>query len=315
MSGWWDRARDWYLLTGTASALATLRVVVGLVAVVSLLTHRSELIAVAGTDPLFFSPVGVWSGLGAPLPPRWFALGQDLTLALGVAWCAGAWWRITAPAFSLGLLLVWTYRVSWGVMYHDHHLLILHVWVLSLSPAAAAWSLDATGSAPRGLTWIPAGGGTSRQFGWPVRLLGVVTLTAYALAGFAKWWDTGFAAWTDGEVLRRHIGYVALTRSLFGPDQPGFLTRAAIQAPNAVLQLGAAVTLVLELGAPLALLHRGLLRAWVLGLIAMHLGIYLLMGISFPYQTSGLAFLSFFLSPRRPSANPSTSPPTGSQPP
>jgi hypothetical protein len=52
--------------------------------------------------------------------------------------------------------------------------------------------------------------------------------------------------------------------------------------------------MAIELGAPLALAHRGLGQVWALAAFGMHWGIYFLMGIKFRYQQSGLIFAPFF---------------------
>ena len=52
--------------------------------------------------------------------------------------------------------------------------------------------------------------------------------------------------------------------------------------------------LILELGAPLVLLNKRLTWIWAALTLSMHWGIYLIMGIDFPYHTTGLIFLSFF---------------------
>ena len=50
----------------------------------------------------------------------------------------------------------------------------------------------------------------------------------------------------------------------------------------------------MELGAPLALLHRRLGYAWALAAFPMHWGIFVIMGISFKYYLWGVAYASFF---------------------
>ena len=54
------------------------------------------------------------------------------------------------------------------------------------------------------------------------------------------------------------------------------------------------LTLVLELGAPLALVQRHLRTVWVLGVWGFHVGVIALMAITFAYPVSGCAFASFF---------------------
>ena len=54
------------------------------------------------------------------------------------------------------------------------------------------------------------------------------------------------------------------------------------------------MTLIVELGAPLFLLHRRGAMAWAVSAFFMHWGIFFIMGIRFRYQLAGLIFASFF---------------------
>jgi hypothetical protein len=65
-------------------------------------------------------------------------------------------------------------------------------------------------------------------------------------------------------------------------DHPGALTVFSM------------LTLVLELGAPLALVGGRIGKLWVAGAWGFHLGVVLLMNIWFLYPLLGLAFLPFF---------------------
>ena len=52
-----------------------------------------------------------------------------------------------------------------------------------------------------------------------------------------------------------------------------------------------ALTLVIELGAPLALVGRRIAYVWAITAWAFHVGVALLMNILFPYPLLGFAFL------------------------
>ena len=56
----------------------------------------------------------------------------------------------------------------------------------------------------------------------------------------------------------------------------------------------AIATLVVELGAPLALLGRRAARIWSAAAWSFHVGIFALMAIVFPYPLLGVAFAPFF---------------------
>ncbi|MEO1338652.1 MAG: hypothetical protein AAFV29_23615, partial [Myxococcota bacterium] len=53
-------------------------------------------------------------------------------------------------------------------------------------------------------------------------------------------------------------------------------------------------TLVLEVGAPLAMTGPRIGRLWVIATYGLHWGIFFTMGIKFRYQLSGAAFVAFF---------------------
>ena len=51
------------------------------------------------------------------------------------------------------------------------------------------------------------------------------------------------------------------------------------------------MTIVLELGSPVALIGGRIARLWALGTWGFHVGVILLMNIWFPYAALGIAFL------------------------
>jgi len=53
-------------------------------------------------------------------------------------------------------------------------------------------------------------------------------------------------------------------------------------------------SLVLELGAPLALVGRRVGKAWAIGMWGFHVGVLAIMAITFAYPLSGIAFAPFF---------------------
>lgn len=84
---------------------------------------------------------------------------------------------------------------------------------------------------------------------------------------------------------------------LFGDDDFPLSNYPAIAAHPWLHTPIALMTLVLELGAPLAVLtvfEGRLRRAWVFGLWSMHLGILAVMAIGFLYPLSGAAYACFF---------------------
>ena len=290
-------ARTSLFAPAPAVRLGLVRLGVGGFWLYQLLDTREDMIRLAGVDPALFQPVGVATLLDGAISPLLYAGLLDATIALGVAWTAGFAWRLVGPAFAGLLLFVTNYQLSWGQIHHDAHLPMLHVLALSLGPAAAGGSVDALlrrrWRAARWGAWQPAGEGWSWHYGWPLRLVCAVTTFTYLLAGLAKVTGDQGLGWASGENLRDQIAYSTLDQDLLGgSDGPRavmlFYEHPWLLAPAAI------GTLVLEIGAPFALLGGPLATGWVAGVIGMHWGIRALMAIVFPYPISGIAFLSFF---------------------
>jgi hypothetical protein len=93
-------------------------------------------------------------------------------------------------------------------------------------------------------------------------------------------------------VLRTHIAYDALRKIELGSAHSP--VGAWLVQFEGVFPVLGALTLVLELGAPLALLNRRAAWVWVLGIWGFHLSVVVLMAIGFAYPLSGCAFASLF---------------------
>ena len=211
-----------------------------------------------------------------------------LAFASGVAFAAGARARVTGPVFAAAFVLVATYRSCWGQIFHTDDLVTIHLVVLALVPSAVAWSWDARRTRP------PA---ADAHFGWPLRLISIITVSTYVLAGVAKLRTSG-VDWVTGTVLRDQIAQDNLLKELFGaPSSPlagPLLGHAWLFPPMA------AFAVVVELGAPVALLGGRWRNAWVAAAWVFHLGILVLMTTFFPYPLSLVAFASMFAVERLP---------------
>lgn len=280
----WAGLERRFLAPAPPERLAVLRVLVGAYGLGFLLVRLPHLLAVARADDDRFAPVGPLAWLAEPVPP---GVGQGVlavAVASGVAFVAGWRWRVSGPVFAAAFLAVTTYRSSWGQIFHTENLAALHLVVLAASPAADAWSLDARrrgGARPS----------PSPEHGWPIRLLSVLTVGTYAVAGWAKLRHGGLG-WVEGEVLRNHVAHDALRKVLVGgsPSSLGvaLLDHAWAFAPMAV------VSLATEVAAPLALVGRRIRAVWAASAWGFHVGVLALMGIGFPYPLSGVAFASLF---------------------
>jgi hypothetical protein len=266
-----------------ARRLALLRVFCGAFALVYLLVRASNLLSVTDFEAERFQPVGALALLTQPLPAWLLQSSLGLGIAFGVAFTLGFRFAVSGPAFACLLLGLTTYRNCWGMIFHTENLLTLHVMLLAASPASDAFSLDARRRPPND---EPDG-----RFGWAVRAMSLVTVVAYVVAGVAKLKLSG-GSWLGGELLRAQIAYDNLRKLELG-TRVSPLGPWLVQRPG-VFPFLAIATLFVELGAPLALRGRRWAAAWVAAAWGFHVGVLLLMSISFVYQLSGVAYLSFF---------------------
>lgn len=263
--------------------LAAVRILTGGFAVAYLAVRAPVILAVRDRAPGTFSPVGVLWWLDRPLPDAAVVALLVAALAAGVAFTAGAWFRVSGPLFALAVLLLGTYRSSWGQLLHFENLLVLHLLVLAVAASADAWSVDA-----RRRRGPPKAG---HDHGAPLRLLCVVVAVSYAVAGLAKL-RYGGPAWASGDTLANHIAYTATRLELFG-EAPAPLAGLAVRHAWALTPLAVA-SLLIELGAPLALLGGRWRDAWVASAWLMHLAIAATMAIVFPYPLFLVAFAPFY---------------------
>ena len=227
------RRLDGYWLA-PAERLALLRILVGGFGVLYLAVFGLNLVSVAGFEGSQFEPVGVVGALGSPVAaPLVYGL-VVATFVAGLGFVAGWRFRLSGPAFALLLLAVTSYRSFWGQIFHTENLLVLHVLVLALSPAAAARSLDARAGR------VAADG----RYGWPLRLMCLITVISYLIAAQAKLEAAGLA-WITDDVLRNQGAYDNLRKiqlgDLHSPLGAALVSQAWLFLPLALLGGGAAV--------------------------------------------------------------------------
>ncbi len=276
-----------------ATRLATLRIIIGAYALIYLAPRYEMFLEIAQTSPVQFEPVGIIGLLLAPMPVAVYQALVILTLAANVVFLLGWRHRITSAAFAFLLLFVLSYRNSWTMIFHSDNVLIWHVLILGLTRTADAFSLDAwrksrqlsNGDAPLNsqVHW---------RYGWAINLMCAVTVTTYFLAGVAKLGGPDGLNWLTGEVMRSQLAVDNLRKELLTGEAPaafGWLFNNL--SLFAMMGIG---TLVMELGAPLALANKWLGRLWSVGAFVGHWGIYVVMGITFRYQLYGVIFAPFF---------------------
>lgn len=281
----------WYRPVAAPERLAALRILVGGFAVAYLALRLPNLLGLHGLGG--FRPVGVVSVLAAPLTTAAVIVQAVLALLLGLAFAFGLAFRVSGPAFAFVLLWVLSYRNAWGMIFHTENLLVLHTLALGCSPAADVWSLDARRARRRGVAPpVP-----STRYGWPVRLLGLLTVGTYFVAGIAKLRLSGLG-WATSDLLRNYIAYDNLRKHLLGdwysPFGAWLVGHAWLFPPLAT------ASLLLELLAPIALLGPRIARIWSLLAWGFHFGVWAIMAIFFPYPLLGLAFAPLFAVERLP---------------
>jgi hypothetical protein len=292
MSALVRRVDGWLAAPAPADRLAVLRVLTSLFATGYLVVRLPAYEALTDAPSVRFEPVGVLAWLDSPLSaPVWMAL-VAAALVAGAASVAGAWFRVSGPAFAALLLIVTTYRSSWGQLLWFEALVVLHILIIGVAPSADDVAVDARRARP-----APRPGG---DYGFPIRLAAIVTVATYVLAGIAKLRLAG-TDWMAGDTLRNHIAYSAARLELLGaspsPLAGPVMAHAALLAPMAV------ATVVIELAAPVALLGGWIRSLWVAAAWAMHAAIAAMMFVVFPYPLMLVAFAPLFpverMRPRR----------------
>jgi predicted DCC family thiol-disulfide oxidoreductase YuxK len=280
---------DFWFETAPPARLALLRIIVGVYSLFYLVPEYDDLLKVSQTDPRLFAPVGVV--FHGPLGLELFRWLLRATLVCTACFTVGLWHRITGPAFGALLLWLLCYRNSWSMIYHSDNLMVLHAIVLGLTRSSDVLSLDSfLRRLRRPGTALPAQPGW--QYGWPVRLMCAITVSAYFVTAIAKLSGPLGLSWITGRALRSQMAVDQIRKELFG-GTPNPVSYALYDWLPLFSLLGAG-SLALEFFAPLALVNRRIGRIWALNTFLMHWGILLVMRITFLYQLSGVIFAPFF---------------------
>jgi hypothetical protein len=284
---------------GSAISLAILRIVIGGYALLNVTDRFDGFLRNARISPSLFEPVGPVAILSEPLPIEIFQAILMATVVLGALFILGIGYRFSGPLFGIALLWVLSYQNSWTKIFHTDNLLVLQVIIVGFTRAADALSLGSVPLRdivvkrrivfPRG--WLFGPPYNHWEYGYAIRLLCLVTTLTYFVSGVAKVTSPLGLAWGTGESLRSQIAYDVWRKQLLAADPPTLLFSVYDQLwLFTALGVG---TLIVELGAPLAALSGWIALVWVPSAFLMHQGIAMLMGISFPYQMSGVAFAPF----------------------
>jgi hypothetical protein len=293
---------SWLWAPAPAERLALFRLLVGLYAFVHMATQLKQQLSFARFSAAQFQPVGPAALLSTPPPAGLHGALVIVALLAALPFAAGWRYRFSAPLLALLYVWIGAYRSSWGMIFHTENLLGLHLIVLAAAPGAAdALSFDARRRARLGLTpaehqlpvyYGPEGQlGPSLRYSWPLALVSLETTLAYFVAGVAKLRNSGMV-WIGGQVLRHTIADNNLRKLQLGVwHSPigAYLVRFPL-----LWKLLAGLTVVFELGAPLALVHPFAAAGWSLLAWGFHVGVLATMAIVFGYPLCGVAFGSFF---------------------
>lgn len=274
----------WWHAPAPARRLAMLRIIIGGYALGYVVLRFGHLVSVSAMSAQQWKPVGPAVLLAAPLPTAAVVAAAGLAALLGAAFVVGLRFRVSGPLFAAALLWVTSYRNSWGMVFHTENLMVLHVLVLSLAPAADALSLDARRRPPVDET-------PRARYGWAIRLLCAVTVTTYFIAGWSKLHNSGLG-WVTSDTLRMYVAYDNLRKVELGDSYSWLGTTLA--AHGWLFPPLAAVSLLAEVGAPLALLHPRVGRWWCAVAFSFHAGVVVMMAIVFHYPLAGVGYASFF---------------------
>ena len=297
--------------------LALCRLILGLFVFWFFWSHgRGFLFAMTKPGPEAFRPVGLVNLLlDSPLQAATVEGMQTGVLVLALLFMLGLGHRWLGPLFGLLVLFHYTYRNSWGFIYHTDNSLVFSALLLGLAPASDTWSLDAILSrrfpaarrwllspvAPRfdaAGTWRDAGlfalrrGAPDWRYGWPIQLIIFVSGLAYMIAGFAKLGASGLS-WADGTVLYGQIMKNAYWYEMIVGAAP--VTPSSVLGwPMWVFTVLAVFSLLIECTAPFCIVDRRLVLLFALALFGFHWGVMLTMGIPFVYHLKGAAFAAYF---------------------
>jgi hypothetical protein len=273
------------IATAPATRLAVTRVLIGGYTVAKFARTRSGNKQIVRQDQKHFQPVGPVRVLRQPLKPCVADALNDATLASSVPMTLGFRHRLIGPLHSA--LLTWTlsYGNSWSMVYHVDNTLVAQTLVLGASRATDAVSLDALRHLGRQAPEHP-------RYAWSLALMKSAGTIPYLLAGIAKLGQQQGWTWAKGDAMRRHVAVDVVRKEING-SKPA--PAAALLYPHRRLFTLAAIgTLILELGAPLALLNNRLGRLWATAMFGMHWGVKFVMDIRFDYQLFGASFAPWF---------------------
>lgn len=254
----------------------------------------------SGQKPLYlFDQVGIINFIDRPIDAEVFKLILLAAFIFNILFILGLLYKISGPVFALLFLFLISYSHSWSMIYHSRNIAVLHCLVLGFTLSADSISLDSLikKKIPRKLKLHLLFGNIRNNspawdYGWPIMLINSMTVICYFLAGIAKIMGPVGIYWVLGESVRSQVAVDAIRKEFLamGAQPLSYLLYNSVYIFTAI----GISSIVLELGAPLAVINRRIGYIWSLMTLGMHWGIYFIMGITFRYQMAGIIFLPFF---------------------
>ncbi len=255
------RISAWFLTPDSAVNLAVVRIVL------CVTIFRGAASAAFNPRSLPDAPTVAPDLLGFVLVelPRGQTAMQIVAAGLALSTLAGALGFKTRWAMA-GVLLFGAYHFGvpqiFGKVDHNHHILWVSL-VLALAPCGDALSLDSRGRAPA----------RSPKYGFPLRVIWILLGLAYFFAGLWKLLLVG-PAWA---APRNMSGIMWSEWTARGGYEP----IVDISANRLLLTAGGVMTLAVELGFVLLVIHKRTRWLAILGGIGFHLGVGITIGIWF----------------------------------
>ena len=230
---------------------------------------------IGSASPYLYEPRGLTAWLGIPyLSPAAMRVLMTVTY---LAWACAAVGLLTRPAKVATAALMFL-AVGFEQAYepgsnHTHYLLLYSLVCLSFSSSDHDWSVDAwlqsrRPGRPRPLQ-NPGGLGST---GLPRQAVLLLAVTVYFSSGLSKLTDAGLI-WSNGYSLQYYIASQV--------DRTSFEVitglRTWVSEQRWLCQALSVLTMLIELGAPLALISRRLRHVMIPAWVGMHMGIVLLM--------------------------------------
>jgi predicted DCC family thiol-disulfide oxidoreductase YuxK/uncharacterized membrane protein YphA (DoxX/SURF4 family) len=219
---------------------------------------------------VLLSPLGEW---GARPDPMFLRATYLALLVSGALAIVGRYTRPALLVFAATNTILQTHAYSYGELHHPEALMMIALWILAVSPAGEAWSLDDLErrmvGATRAMQFKRANDDSyvSPYARWPLQLLQWLFALVYLSAGLEKV-ATGGLDWYNGYTL----GYYLLQDGV-RHHVPASLWLAAHPGLLHLASLGAAA---FELTFVVAVVVPRVAWIYVFGGVAFHTSIYLL---------------------------------------